>query len=194
MAMNEKKRRFAEEFLVDQHITKAAVRAGYSEKTAYSQGSRLMKDVEVQALIQAGLEKLKKESEKRAAKKGITKERWLKEMSQIAFANMDDFAKIELIEVNKVSNGNHFRYNRIGVKGTLTAERKRSLGAAIKKVSDGADGVTVELHSKKDALEMIGRHFGWLDQKDDPKQSGVTVNISLPSNGKEAKKPDGGST
>ncbi|MCW3466515.1 terminase small subunit [Chitinophaga nivalis] len=34
MAINEKQRRFCEEYLIDLNATKAAIRAGYSEKTA----------------------------------------------------------------------------------------------------------------------------------------------------------------
>ena len=37
--MTEKQKRFCEEYLVDLNETQAAVRAGYSEKTAYSIGS-----------------------------------------------------------------------------------------------------------------------------------------------------------
>ena len=42
---------FAQEFPVDLNATKAAIRAGYSERTAYSQGQRLLKNVEVQRAI-----------------------------------------------------------------------------------------------------------------------------------------------
>ncbi len=44
---------FAKEFIVDRNATQAAIRSGYSERTAYSQGSRLLKHVEVQAEIAA---------------------------------------------------------------------------------------------------------------------------------------------
>ncbi|KIQ60188.1 terminase small subunit [Pseudomonas fluorescens] len=47
-----KRARFVDEYLIDLNATQAALRAGYSEKTAYSQGQRLLKDVEVQAQLQ----------------------------------------------------------------------------------------------------------------------------------------------
>ena len=59
MALTERKRRFVKEYLIDLNATQAAIRAGYSEKTAYSQGQRLLKDVEINGLIQ-------KEQQKRA--------------------------------------------------------------------------------------------------------------------------------
>lgn len=46
-----KQARFADEYLVDQNATQAAIRAGYSKNTAYSQGGRLLKNVEIRAYI-----------------------------------------------------------------------------------------------------------------------------------------------
>lgn len=49
--LTDKQRRFVEEYLVDLNATASAKRAGYSEKTAYSQGQRLLKKAEVQDAI-----------------------------------------------------------------------------------------------------------------------------------------------
>ena len=46
-----KQQRFVDEYLIDLNATQAAIRAGYSAKTAYSAGQRLLKDVEVAAAI-----------------------------------------------------------------------------------------------------------------------------------------------
>jgi len=48
MALNDKQKLFYKEYLVDSNATQAAIRAGYSKKTAYSQGQRLLKHVEGQ--------------------------------------------------------------------------------------------------------------------------------------------------
>ena len=48
-AVTPKQKRFCDEYLIDTNATQAAIRAGYSEKTAYSIGQRLLKDVEVSA-------------------------------------------------------------------------------------------------------------------------------------------------
>ncbi len=50
--MNDKQQRFAEEYLIDSNATQAAIRAGYSAKTAYSQGQRLLSHVEIKGAIQ----------------------------------------------------------------------------------------------------------------------------------------------
>lgn len=45
--MTPKQQRFAEEYAIDHNATQAAIRAGYSEASAYAQGSRLLKNAEV---------------------------------------------------------------------------------------------------------------------------------------------------
>lgn len=49
--MNKKQKKFADEYLIDCNATQAAIRAGYSEKTAYSTGQRMLKNVEVKNYI-----------------------------------------------------------------------------------------------------------------------------------------------
>lgn len=57
MALTPKQSLFVKEYLVDLNATQAAIRAGYSEKTAYSQGERLLRNVEVAAAIKIELDK-----------------------------------------------------------------------------------------------------------------------------------------
>lgn len=52
--------RFVTEYLVDCNATQAAIRAGYSAKTARAQGQRLLTIVDIQNAIQAGLERLQR--------------------------------------------------------------------------------------------------------------------------------------
>ena len=59
--MTEKQKKFADEYLLDCNATQAAIRAGYSEKTAYSAGQRLLKKVEVKAYIDEQLDKISSE-------------------------------------------------------------------------------------------------------------------------------------
>ena len=49
--MTPKQNRFVTEYLVDLNATQAALRAGYSARTAPQQGSRLLNNVDVQAAI-----------------------------------------------------------------------------------------------------------------------------------------------
>ena len=56
--MTEKQKRFCEEYLIDTNATQAAIRAGYSERSAYSQGQRLLKDDEVKTYIREKAEEV----------------------------------------------------------------------------------------------------------------------------------------
>jgi len=63
MALNARRQRYVDEYLIDLNQTKAAVRAGYSKATAKKQASRLMKDPEVMAAINTALGKRQKRTE-----------------------------------------------------------------------------------------------------------------------------------
>lgn len=69
--LTQKRKRFADEYLIDLNATQAAIRAGYSEKTAYSQGQRLLKDVEVKKYIDRQMEQ--KDSEMIAGQDEVLK-------------------------------------------------------------------------------------------------------------------------
>lgn len=53
MALNAKQKQFYKEYVVDANATQSAIRAGYSKKTAYSQGQRLLKHVEGKSILQS---------------------------------------------------------------------------------------------------------------------------------------------
>lgn len=53
MGLTARQSAFVDEYLRDLNATQAAIRAGYSAKTAYSQGERLLRNVEVSAAITA---------------------------------------------------------------------------------------------------------------------------------------------
>lgn len=139
--LNERQKRFVQEYLVDLNATAAAKRAGYSEKTAYSMGQRLLKKVEIQTAIQKRQEKLQGKLE-------ITQERVLEELAAVAFANGTDFVTI-------TKNG------KVQITPTEdVAEDKRKAVASIK---EGQKGVEIKLHDKVRALELLGKHLGVFD-------------------------------
>lgn len=51
MALTDRQETFVREYLVDLNARQAAIRAGYSEKTAQEQGSRLLSNVKVRTRI-----------------------------------------------------------------------------------------------------------------------------------------------
>lgn len=90
--MNAKQARFVEEYLVDLNATQAAIRAGYSEKTAYSQGQRLLKHAEVSRALAEG-------SQQRSDEVGLTVDQILSGIADIALTadrNADRLKALEL--------------------------------------------------------------------------------------------------
>ncbi len=57
----DKQKLFVAAYVAKPNATKAAKTAGYSEKTAYSQGQRLLKNVEIRKAIDQGMEAKHKE-------------------------------------------------------------------------------------------------------------------------------------
>ena len=76
--------RFVVEYLKDFNATRAAIRAGYSPKTAASQGQRLLRSVVVIKAIGEDHTKLLKQTE-------ASTERVLKELAAIAFPDPGQF-------------------------------------------------------------------------------------------------------
>ena len=58
--LNDRQQLFVTEYVKDMNATKAAERAGYSNRTAYSQGQRLLKNVEIKNAVDELLIKVRK--------------------------------------------------------------------------------------------------------------------------------------
>ena len=138
--LTEKQKKFVDEYLIDLNATQAAIRAGYSEKTAYSIGQRMLKNVEVQKHMQ----EKQKELQERTS---IRQEDVLKELATIGFAKITDFVGI--------SDGY--------VIPKDTADIPKDKIGAIASIEAGQYGVKIRLNNKLDALEKIGRHLGMFD-------------------------------
>lgn len=72
---------FVREYLIDLNATQAAIRAGYSKKTATVQGARLLTNANVKAAVAEA-------SEKRADKLDLNAERVLQAIAEVAFGDI----------------------------------------------------------------------------------------------------------
>ncbi len=73
--------KFCEEYLIDLNATQAAIRAGYSEKTAGQIAEQNLRKLEIKDFIQGKQQALQKST-------NITQERVLKEYARIAFVDI----------------------------------------------------------------------------------------------------------
>ena len=79
--LTDKQRRFCDEYLIDLNGTQAAIRAGYSKKSAMELGYQLLQKTPVQEYVQ----QLKKERSKRTE---VTADRALQELARIGFSDI----------------------------------------------------------------------------------------------------------
>ncbi len=164
--MTAKQMRFCDEYLIDLNATQAAIRAGYSEKTARSQGQRLLTNVDIQKEIE-------KRKTDRVERIEITQDRVIEELSYIAFAKASDYAKViekdamTEVEGNMIpvldDDGNPVKYRTVEpiLTDELTEEQRRAI-AVIKK---GRDGFEIKPYDKIRALELLGKHLGMFTEK-----------------------------
>lgn len=74
--LTDKQSRFVDEYLVDLNATQAAIRAGYSKKTAYSIGQENLKKPEIQQAIS-------EVQQSRSERTQITQDKVLKDLSEL---------------------------------------------------------------------------------------------------------------
>jgi len=92
MAFTPKQERFIVEYVANANATRAAIAAGYSERSAHATGSDLLKLPEVMAEI----ERRKKAIETRVlGKYEVTRERIVAELAKLGFSNMADFTAFD---------------------------------------------------------------------------------------------------
>lgn len=167
-----KQKRFVEEYLIDLNATQAAIRAGYSEDTAYSIGSENLKKPEVQQAI----------SEAQAARSertGITADRVLQELAKVGFANASDVVNWGTKEVafgydddgrrlSAEDIGNAVKVEYVPAPFVEPIDRDalpENIRAAVSEVKLTRDGFAIKMHDKVGALEKIGRHLGMFKDK-----------------------------
>lgn len=93
--LTEKQKRFCDEYLIDLNATQAAIRAGYSEKTAEQMGYQLLQKTSVQ-------EHLQKRLSDRSERTAITQDRVLNELAKVGFAKAADYTDADLKYSNKL--------------------------------------------------------------------------------------------
>ena len=132
-----KQQLFVEEYLVDLNATQAAIRAGYSEKSAFIIGAENLRKPKIAATIQQAMEK-------RSERTTVTQDRVVKELARIAFVDPTQVIDFALGTVrDELSEDDRAVLAGIKVKnGMCTTERE------------------VKLLDKLRALELLGKHLG----------------------------------
>lgn len=133
-----KQQRFVDEYLVDLNATRAAIRAGYSVKSAEMLGYQLLQKTTVAAAVTQA-------QQKRSERTEITQDMVLKELARIGFVDMGDYVD----------------YGPGGVILKASSEVDTRVVAEVSQTIT-KDGSTIrfKLHDKTGALVKVGQHLG----------------------------------
>ncbi|MGW8442068.1 terminase small subunit [Paenibacillus sp. S33] len=157
-----KQRIFVMEYLRDFNATRAA---GYSKKTAYSIGWELLRKPEIKAAIQNYNESLMDGV-------GLNAQRVLMEYMKIAFTDITDHVEFgqkeedvlglegEPVFVSENGETKKYRYNYVSFKNSDEID-----GTLVSEVKQGKDGVSVKLHDKTKALDVLTKYMDLLPDK-----------------------------
>lgn len=155
-------KKFIKEYLIDLNITAAALRAGYSEKTAYSIGQETFNKPHIQAAIQ-------KEMNKRARRTEITADKVLEEYAKLGFSDVTDYLQVvteRILVGHDKETGEPISDISQFVLMKDTANIPKSKLAAISEIKQAKDGsISFKLHDKKGALDSIAKHLGMFAER-----------------------------
>lgn len=141
-----KQQRFVEEYLVDLNATQAAIRAGYSPKTAKDIGCENLAKPNIKSYIDRAIAI-------RSRRTGVNQDRIINELAKIAFVNPTD-----VINMDEAT-----------ISGDSSREDTATIASVKVKVIPTEDGdITereVKMYDKIKALELLGKHMGMFKDK-----------------------------
>jgi phage terminase small subunit len=137
--MTNKQKRFCDEYLIDLNATQAAIRAGYSVKSAADMGSENLRKPQIRARIGKAMAVQSKRT-------GVTTDRVVRELAKVAFANSHDVIDYDDARDDTAAVAS-VRVKTIPTKDGPGIERE------------------VKMHDKLKALELLGRRCGMFTDK-----------------------------
>lgn len=146
---------FVDEYIVSLNATQAAIKAGYSAKTADVQGPRLLGNVGVAAAIAAA-------KQARSERTEITADNVLRELAAVAFAHMGQYAT--------------WNDDRVSLTDSSEVD-PRAVSEVKQTVNQFGNNVSIKLHDKLGALAKLGDHLGlW---KKEPELTGGGLEVVI---------------
>ena len=159
-----KQQRFVEEYLVDLNATQAAVRAGYSEKTAKSQGQRLLTNADIQEAVAEA-------RQARSDRTQVTQDMVLKELAKIGFSDLRNV----FTGVGGIVDVQDWDDEIAGAISSVEVVRRQS-----GEYDENNNPIPEYVHKlkvwdKNSALEKLGKHLGMFSDKVDVNHTGEII-------------------
>lgn len=156
--LNPKQEMFCREYVVDFNGYAAAIRAGYSEKTARVQASQILTIPNIQARI-------KELIEQRNNKIELTAEQIIDEFRKIAFSSIAHMHNtwITLKEFDKLTDDQKACIESIKTRTRTIFDKESGFPAEIEEIQ-------IKLYDKQRALENLGKYLG-IYEKDNEQKS-----------------------
>jgi len=158
MALTEKQQLFCDEYMIDLNATQAAIRAGYSQKTAYSIGEENLRKPEIHRFLQDRMQE-------RAARIDVDKDHVLRRLVDIDQMDLLDI----LNEDGSIKAFSQWpKIWRQFLSGIDVSELFEGRGNEKKMI-----GIMKKIKwpDKVKNLELIGKHLGMFNEKRDHKHS-----------------------
>jgi phage terminase small subunit len=144
MRFTPKQRLFIEAYLIHKNATKAAIAAGFSERSANNQGTRLMANDAIRAEIEARLAST-------LDRYAVTSDRIIRELAKIGFANIGDFIAVQDGGSAIVDFGTATREQMASLKSIEIDERTIDGAAA------GVRKIKISMSDKRQALMDLAK-------------------------------------
>jgi phage terminase small subunit len=165
--LSDKQKMFVKEYLIDLNATQAAIRSGYSKKTANKIGSQNLAKLDIQEAIQKAMDD-------RAGRTEITADRVLQEIAKLGFANMMDYMTVQENGLAVVDLSLLTRDQAAAIT-ELTVETRKEFKGENENDSATIEKVKFKLADKGQNLERLGRHLKLFTDKTEVDISPLTV-------------------
>lgn len=140
--LSAKEKKFCQEYSVDQNGTQAAIRAGYSAKTANEQAARMLAKVNIKA-------ELKRIADKDCKRNEIKKDEIIALLKNWVYADITETFELTVTQLKKLP---------IHVRRLITSYKKKEVKVGRKTTFDI---VEIKFVSKEKAVEILNQMLGF---------------------------------
>ena len=137
-----KQQRFVDEYLIDLNAMQAAIRAGYSRKSARAIACENLTKPDIQAAISEAFAA-------RAERTGVGADRVVDELATLAFSSLTDVVE----------------WDADGIRLRASSDLTPAQAATVRRVRVTSAEASVSLHEKVRALELLGKHLALFTER-----------------------------